>query len=403
MQHTSHTLCLSPGDEDVMCVGMLQLAQQSETVLHAILAVSAAQIAWTMISASEPPAFEAVTQALLTGYRHYNLASEQMRQAILSPGSLDPQPLIATTLMLIPFATASQQLNHWLSSRTGSNESHKPLSSTPRDIIVIMRGVRTMLQSVENTESKTIVSQFLDLDMNSQLFDPSPSPTPSVPASSRTHFMTSIIATTSRAALATLQSRLDSALLHSQDCSYVSLLACAAAFENLKLICKTAFEPSTTADTSSLPSLSIPSSSISPSLHSLASQFYLPSSTPLSPTSALTRFFLSFYIQAPNEYLDVVLPLLDQRLEKPLPVPLTPQLTTTQALALDIYAHWSVLMILVEEESWWIGGLPGVTLEGMGNAFGWWVGEKGGWVGVGEGEWWPGKMLGIARDMGSYK
>ena len=70
------------------------------------------------------------------------------------------------------------------------------------------------------------------------------------------------------------------------------------------------------------------------------------------------------------------------------------QLTAEQALALDIYAHWSVLMLLVEEESWWIGKMPAVTLTGMINrygdrfAFGLRPGDS-----CGNERWWPRIML----------
>jgi len=112
--------------------------------------------------------------------------------------------------------------------------------------------------------------------------------------------------------------------------------------------------------------------------------------------------FLGFLVQAPQAYLDLVLPLLDQRLESPINTPYEdtwPQLTMEQALVLDIYAHWSVLMFLVEEESWWIGNLPIVTLTGMVNRYGdQFVTEL--WPdSIRDGEWWPGCMLNILREI----
>jgi len=423
LQHTSRTLSPCQSDYNVMYMGMPKLAQQSETVLHAILAVAAADIAWNMISDGKPAEFEAVAQALLTGYQHYNLASEQMRQAIVTPGSFEPEPLIASTLMLIPFATASQQVNHWLSSRSGATNSCKPLSSTPRDVIVIMRGVRAMLQAADDVDSGTIIDPFPKAkeELSDSYSSVADTPIFAVPAQSRKHLMSAIVSTTSRAAFARLQNFLDFALLHDQNCSYHSLLACTAAFANLKTIRKAAFDvdamnrtPGTTPPTQ-LPSPGMDfggpeiasASSIAPWLRSFAAQFCVASSVDLQPTEPLTRFFLSFYIQAPQEYLDVVLPLLDQRLESPIdrfPSGLPTELTQTQALALDIYAHWSVLMILVEEESWWIGTLPEVTLSGMLNRFGDDFVSKG-WPanGVAKGEWWPGKMLSILRDIKKYR
>lgn len=124
-------------------------------------------------------------------------------------------------------------------------------------------------------------------------------------------------------------------------------------------------------------------------------------------TEPLTMRFLGFYAKAPQAYLDLVLPLLDQRLERPVE-PRNEQndtwthLTRIQALALDIYAHWSVFQILVEEESWWIGNLSIVTLSGMVNRYGddfvskLWPSED--FNGQDE-QWWPGGMLNILKEI----
>ena len=75
-------------------------------------------------------------------------------------------------------------------------------------------------------------------------------------------------------------------------------------------------------------------------------------------------------------------------------------LTADQALALDIYAHWSVLMFLVEEESWWIGSLPVVTLTGMMNRYGdEFVAGLSSGQGYGHDRWWPGSMLTVLREI----
>jgi hypothetical protein len=123
--------------------------------------------------------------------------------------------------------------------------------------------------------------------------------------------------------------------------------------------------------------------------------------TLLLPQEPLTRLLLSFYALVSQEYLDLVLPLLDQRLEAPVDASsdwFALSLTRTQACALDIYAHWSVLMSLVEEKSWWIGRLPVATLDGVLNRYGtgftqrlWPECEE-------QGEWWPGEMLRVLRD-----
>jgi hypothetical protein len=398
---------------------MPTLALQSETVFHSLLAVSAASLAWNMISKEPPPETDTVNQVLLTGYQHYNLASERMRVSISGPSTLKLEPLIASALMLVPFATASQQINHWISSRSGTQESHKLLSSTPRDVIIIMRGIRTMLQTLDcggfSTNVDLCPETECEIDRSSAL--PAANPRLTAPASSRTHVMSAMVAATSRGAFSKLQQCLDTVRVYQSDCTNHSLSACSAAFEVLEQIRSSAFY---TIDSSPSPppSFSSPvvhslepeptsSSEIAPWLRSFARRSFANQSTVLQPTEPLTRFFLSFLVQAPQEYLDLVLPLLDQRLESPIPASsgrIPAELTREQALALDIYAHWSVLMFLVEEESWWIGTLPVVTLAGIVNRYGNGF-ESRLWPedGLGKEQWWPGSMLNILRDIKRYK
>lgn len=67
---------------------------------------------------------------------------------------------------------------------------------------------------------------------------------------------------------------------------------------------------------------------------------------------------------------------------------------------MDIYAHWSVLMFLVEKDSWWMENLPVVTLTSMVNRFGddfvvrIWPGNGGM-----EQRWWPASELKILKEI----
>lgn len=291
---------------------------------------------------------ETIREALLTGYQHYNIASESMRDAIASPDASKQEPLIAS-VVLVPFAAASQQIEQWISSHPNSEKPNKLMISTPRDIIVIMQGIRSMLYSLS----------YVDLNTRDNLTHASLTQNPS-----RTHMLSEIVASTSASAFATLARRLDSIEPHE------GLSAAFATLCDIRM--------------SSL-STSPPHFSASVTAH---------------PNDPLTREFLTFLSEAPPSYLDLVLPLLEKRLASP--VPASPvELTKQQALALDIYAHWSVLMVLVEEETWWIGKLPIVTLRGMVNRYG--EGFVGRLWGEEDEKWWPGCMLGIWSDVDRYR
>ncbi|RYP48189.1 hypothetical protein DL768_005889 [Monosporascus sp. mg162] len=363
-------------------------------VSYSLQALSAVCMCCDMIDEEPPPSLDAVNHTLMTGYRLYNLASEQMRDLIAqsNTSTSEMELLLASAVLLVPFTTASQQVSHWISSKSKTNKSHKLLSTTPRDVIVMMRGIRTTVQALDSRESSAPPETRLAIDTSSPLLsvDGSTAPPPS-----RTHIMFPIIAATSQAALSKLQERLK-CLLHS-DVGHErnQLSACAAAFECLVNIRNETFSHSDSSAPRST-GLAAKEPRTGSWLRCYASRHVIP-----RPTEPLTRPFLDFLVQAPQAYLDLVLPLLDQRLESP-PVSsdTSAQLTMEQALALDIYAHWSVLMFLVEEESWWIGKLPTITLTGMVNRYGDnFVGRLWPQESHRQEQWWPGSMLRVLREV----
>ncbi|PQE07775.1 C6 transcription factor protein [Rutstroemia sp. NJR-2017a BVV2] len=400
LDHTSFTLTHCQSDLDAMQIGIPALALQSQPVLHALLALSAACLCCDMMYKEPPPSLDDVNEVLMTGYRHYNLASEQMRQLISQPDSAKTDPLLASTVLLVPFAAASQQINHWISNRSSTPES-KPLSTTPRDIIVMMRGIRTTLQTL-TCDDFTIRKTELEAGYSSPFLRSGNLAAP------YTHVMFPIVASTSQGAFSKLRARLECCQKHAQS-SDDQLYACMEAFELLVSIRTVTFSPSHPSTPTSIEpefeqSYGFTSASI-PQIRSWLRFYARRSKSPL-PTEPLTRSFLDFLVQVPQAYLDLVLPLLDQRLESPRntvtgdTIENKTGITRNQALALDIYAHWSVFMFLVEEESWWIGKLPIVTLTGMVNRYGdrfvsrMWPNES-----EDEEHWWPGSMLTVLREI----
>ncbi|KAL5332564.1 hypothetical protein BJX70DRAFT_404478 [Aspergillus crustosus] len=426
LQHTSRNLTQNIKDLYALQIGLPTLALRSKTVFHSILAVSAACMCCDMIAQDPPPDVSIVSQVLMTGYHHYNLASERIRDLISRPTAAKAGPLLAAPPLLVPFATSSQQINHWISSRMAGQQPVKRLSTTPRDVIIITRGIRATLEALKagdispstSPSPTTPQASFEDLEIDDDppaIFDPVNLIPMSPPPLSHSHPMYPIIASTSQPAFANLQSRLDAAILYSTGPNE-ALSSCAAAFTILSDIRSGTFSPSLSSlfqntSITNPPVISHPH--IPPWLLTLTAR-----PDPPSQTEPLTRPFLNFLVQVPQGYLDLVLPLLDQRLEGPLAKQLRQnlplELSQTQALALDIYAHWSVLMLLVEEESWWIGNLADVTLAGMVNRFGGdFVGrafldsdtrDSGDGDAEGEGEgWWPKSMLGVSREIGRFR
>jgi hypothetical protein len=399
-------------DKVIFQIGIPALALKSKPVYHALLAVSAACMCCDMMAKETTSDARAVGEILMTGYEHYNLASKMMRDMLSQPELSTPEPLLASAMLLVPFATASQQVNHWISCQVESPGSTKLLSTTPRDVIVVMRGIRTIIDALQSGAIAPAIHGAADvsLDLPSALLETNRSQTV---APSRTHVLYQTIATTSQQAFSKLQQHLELELLQQKTHYWTnaqthqntnrdqspneSLSACIAAFEVLNKLRDGAFSASQA-------SVVVESHETeAPSLPQLSAWFrgYVTRTNPPLQPEPLTRYLLSFLVQVPQEYLDIVLPLLDQRLERLDGVQInecTTELTREQALALDIYAHWSILMLLAEKEAWWIGILPFITMTGMINRYG----EEfmsGFWPNCDSGHWWPGSMMRISREI----
>jgi hypothetical protein len=177
------------------------MALHSKAVLHSMLAVSAACLCYNMISYGDPE-LATVNQVLITGYHHYSCASEQMRD-IISKSSMGStlELLVASSVLLVPFTTASQQINNWISSRSEPKGQSKRLSTTPRDLIIIVRGVKTTLL---HWNSSTRWMELLGHALPARRFESRAART----VSSRSHVMFPILAATSQRAFSRLQNRL---------------------------------------------------------------------------------------------------------------------------------------------------------------------------------------------------
>lgn len=401
LSHTSRTLTCCLKDQTALRTGMPTLAMRSKTVFHSLLAVSATCLCCDIISKELHPDPDMVGQILDTAYRHYDLASQGMRELMSQQrDARKPEVLLASTMLLVPFAAASQQIKHWISKQTETSLPEKLLSSTPRDVIIMMRGVRTMLQTIMRDDEFLNTGDLSTLEYSTDDHSWSEECSSSLvsPTTSRKHVMFPILASTSEAAFSKLQERLTLALLEDSGTS-ASLFACSAAFDIVDNLRANIFSPGTQIVEESYNIQKASTLKIAPWLRSFACR--PPSSHPSEP---LTRYLLTFLVQTPQSYLDLVLPLLDQRLEVSIrdstPEPMTNDLTREQALALDIYAHWSVLMFLVQEETFWIGNIPEVSLTGMLNRFGddymsrLWPGDS-----CGDGREWPWSMLKILREI----
>ena len=395
-------------DRLVLQVGIAKLALDSELVSHSVLALSAACLCSDTISkGSANP--DIVRQLLDLGLQHHTLALQQMRTMASRPGESDIQPLLASALIMAPFALAFQHIQHWVLLANGSKDTDL---LTPRDAILLLRGIGTTIVALNSNraDSRSPKSETpWDKMFSAQITDFKDF----TPIPERSHTMFPVLAATFHQALSQLHRRIESGLAtHQADENTASVFH---AYVILSDIMSNTFSDSRKTEVPSEDTtyVGFPSAdyrlrdmanlikfSVAPdSLLALAPGWlrnFILQRPRAAHTEPLFRLFLAFCSSAPKTYIDLLLPLLDSQRDN---VSIDPELTTAEALALDVYAHWLVLMLLVEKEAWWVGDFPFLALQGLIARYG------DGFLGTSliQEQWWPACMLEVATRLKQWK
>ncbi|KIX96818.1 uncharacterized protein Z520_07538 [Fonsecaea multimorphosa CBS 102226] len=390
-----HTCRAAPSwqkDRLLLQVGIAKLALDNELASHAVLALAAACLCCdTMAQADADP--EKVRHILDLGLEHHTLALEQMRTMTSHPRESDTQPLLASALVIVPFALAFQHIQHWVVRARGLPQQDADLV-TPRDMILLLRGIRTTIVAlnsnlVENGGSKP--KSFWDTMLSSQPVDPTEAPT----MPERLHTMYPILASTFYQASWQLKCRIEGALASPQVDEKIDSIT--ETYEILNDIMSSTFLD--------CPRSKIPfeyDSTFSVSPDSLLAQapgwlqnFILQRPRP-SHAEPLSRSFFAFFSSAPQTYIDLLLPLLDPRTDA---TEGDRELSTAELLALDVYAHWLTVMLLLEKEAWWVGDFPFVALQGLVSRYGHGFSSASSL----QQQWWPAAMLEVAARLKQWK
>ncbi|KAI9699489.1 MAG: hypothetical protein M1836_003100 [Candelina mexicana] len=377
-------------DRIILQVGITKLALESELFSHSVLALSAACLCSDTISnGSADP--EIVRQLLDVGLQHHTLALEQMRTMASCPVESDIQPLLASALIMVPFALAYQHIQHWALVAKGLQDTE---ALTPRDAILLLRGTRTtivILNSIR-ADSKSPESETpWDTMFSAQSTDSKGLTT--IPE--RSHTMFPVLAATFNQALSQLQRRIESGLATPQaDENSASVFD---AYDILNDIMSRTFTDCRESDISFGNSTHFPVApdSLLAQAPGWLRKFVLRRPRP-APTEPLVRSFLAFFSSASKTYVNLLLPLLESQTDN---VDDEPELATAEVLALDVYAHWLVLMLLVEKEAWWVGEFPFLALQGLCARYG----DRFSDISLIQEQWWPAGMLEVTTRLKQWK
>jgi len=394
----------------VLQVGIAKLALDSEPVFHSVLALSAACMCNDTISkGSADP--EVVRQLLDLGLQHHTLALEQMQTMTSCLRESDTQPLLASALLLVPFALAFQHIQHWVLLASGLRDTDL---LTPRDAVLLLRGIGATILALNSNSAEsrgprpdtpwnTMFSAQITTDSKDYATIPE-----------RSHSIFPILAATFHKALSQLQRRIESDPATPQ--ADENTAAVLDAYNILNDIMSSTF--------SNLENSELPLEHVTYIGHPLADcrlkDMANVAKFPLAPdsllaqapgwlrnfvlrrprpahTEPLARSFLAFFSGASKAYVNLLLPLLDPRTTS---VDNDPELTTGEVLALDVYAHWLVLMLLVENEAWWVGDFPFFALQGLITRYG--QARFSSTSSIQE-QWWPASMLEVATYLRQWK
>ncbi len=403
--YLNHTCKQAPSfqkDRLAMQVGTVTLALYSELVSHNVLALSAACLCKDIMSnGSADP--DTVSQLLDTGLQHHTLALEQWRTMSLCPGESDVQPLLASALLMCPFAFAFQHIQHWVLFTKGSQSTD---ILTPRDAVMLLRGIFTTILALDSIRADSICAEAgtpWSSIFPAQITDSKDGT--SIPE--RSHPMFPCLAATFNQALSQLQGRFEYGLTTPQaDEKSASVFGM---YDILSEIMSCIFSDTQKPDTyvgfpladrrlkdvANVTKFMVDPDSLLAQAPAWLANFVLREPGPGS-SEQLVRWFLSFFRRAPVTYINLVLPLLDSPTDN---TNNDHQLTTVEVLALDLYAHWLVLMLLVENEAWWVGEFPFLALQGLIARYG---DKFSGMCSSGK-QWWPAGMLEAATRLKQWK
>ncbi|KAL7921469.1 hypothetical protein ACQKWADRAFT_321312 [Trichoderma austrokoningii] len=126
---------------------------------------------------------------------------------------------------------------------------------------------------------------------------------------------------------------------------------------------------------------------------------YMASATSARPSKLLRRIIMSFLNKVPFEYLQLVqsaldyMPVAAKQSDPNSPEQIVP-LSAAQRLAMNIFAHWLVLVMLLDGV-WWIGGIGQWELGrilSFADSQGWALGST-----ETDGTWWPESMFAVQK------
>ncbi|RAL14773.1 Zn(II)2Cys6 transcription factor, partial [Aspergillus homomorphus CBS 101889] len=368
LSHTSQTIPFDDLDLYALAVGVPNLAFKSKAVMSSLLALAAACRSHDVAKQSPNPldrqSLMEISELLALAERHHRASLHHIQAAMQSSDLYDN--VLANAALMVLYASASHSIRVHLAATAKQSGQRLPNELLPQHSqwISFTRAAHTASTAVLNyIVDPATLSPMIDTrlklpsaNLSSKVLSPQ-----NGPSDHTKRLFLPIVASTYIQAFERLRKRAETtvALLQSSDPFASNDPQLHASLETVSILQQCAStalstrERDPTTETSSNRALSLHKSSrVSPWVAS-----YMISVTSMEAPQALRRIIMSFLNKAPADYLSLVQSVLDapsNGMTPDFPGAKIPSLTAAHVLAMDIFAHWLVLVMLLDGV-WWIG------------------------------------------------
>lgn len=381
LTHTSKTIPFDSLDLYALSIGIPNLAFKNKPVMSSLIALAAACKCHDIVKTSKTPLDSQVLieiQKLLELAERHHMASLKHIQATVSHSDWYDDVLANAALMVL-YASASHSLRVHLAVTAKQRGQWLPAELLPQHSqwISFTRAAHTASTAILNNaidasnkkETMSIEMAVSSHPSNNLSCTDVLSPQ-NGPSEDTERLFLPLVASTYNRALGRLSERADHISAHvgriaSSNSDLRGLDVCLKTLPILEKCASDALSRRESGEGPESPRNEAPSfdgsSKVSPWVGK-----YMISVTSMQEPIALRRTIMSFLNQAPSEYLRIIQSILDLPIPEASPTEngMTgsspdidiPPLNATQLLALDIFAHWLVLVMLLDGV-WWIGGI----------------------------------------------
>ncbi|OJJ32906.1 hypothetical protein ASPWEDRAFT_174336 [Aspergillus wentii DTO 134E9] len=378
LTHTSQTIPFDHLDLYALSVGVPNLAFNCNFVMASLLALAAAckchDIAKQAPSPLDHQTVSSIKELLALAERHHTASLRHVQAAMQNSGSYDS--VLATAALMVLYASASHSIRVHLAATAKDCGRRLPSEVLPQHSqwISFTRAAHTastavLKDMVDQDQECTATTPDVDTRIPGAVLSPQDGP-----SESTKKLFLPLVESTYRRALESLRRRGESTV---SSCDSIQLHASLATISVLEKCASAALSTdSNRVEPPNQPRLFTESSNVTPWVAR-----YMISVTSMESPQALRRIIMSFLNKAPAEYLSLVQSVLDAPSEEEC-------LDATNFLAMDIFAHWLVLVMLLDGV-WWIGDIGQ-----------WELGQVVAFMKSRTGErWWPGSMYLVKREL----